>query len=273
MINPEWTLFQPDKADWREFLDLAGREGWQAPPQEIDLYRKGLRGDAWVAKGFGRTIGFVTAVAYQRTGWVGNLLVAPGFRGRGMGGRLFDFALERLSERGLEETWLTASHQGRKIYRGRGFKRIDGIVRWTHLGSGDPDPTSFSEVDFEALFQADRNHWRDKRRRMLEGITDGALVFQSGETVALLQAGERTRILGPWYSPDICPRENRLILTGVLDSFRGTVMLDVLESSPVNQLLGAAGFQRVGRTDLMVKGNERPDLRGIVALASLGSLG
>jgi len=275
MINPEWTIFQPDQADWREFLFLADQEGWRVPSQEVGLFRGAFRNCAWVAKSFGRTVGFVTAVDYRRTGWIGNLLVAPEFRHRGMGRRLFDFALEKLGARALEEVWLTASEQGRKIYRGKGFRRVDGIVRWARVGvPNGPAPGTVTTGGLDVLVEADCRHWRDQRKKMLGGIAVSSRVFRFGETVALLQDGDDEQILGPWYSPDLCPRENRQVLTAAIEAAPGGLILDVLESSPINQLLSAAGFRQQGRTDLMVRGNEqKPDLRGIVALASLGSMG
>jgi hypothetical protein len=83
-------------------------------------------------------------------------------------------------------------------------------------------------------------------------------------------------VLGPWISAERCPRENRRLLLAVLGAAaeRTELVTDVIESSPLQSLLRAAGFTRQGRCDLMVRGSATGvRLSQMVSLASLGSMG
>jgi len=111
---------------------------------------------------------------------------------------------------------------------------------------------------------------------MLSLLAREGEVFAFGNTAALLQAGDGLQVLGPWFSPDLCPRENRHLLLAVLGAAaeRTEVVTDVIESSPLQSLLRAAGFTRQGRCDLMVRGSTAGvRLTQTVSLASLGSMG
>ncbi len=84
------------------------------------------------------------------------------------------------------------------------------------------------------------------------------------------------QVIGPWYSPQQCPRANRLVLQQLLAHAEAgiNIVADVLASSPVRQLLAAADFTCVGKNALMAKGDTGGiDLTRMVSLASLGSIG
>jgi GNAT superfamily N-acetyltransferase len=267
----------PTEADWQVFLDLAMAEGWRVPRRELELYRGILAGGAFVLRRQGEPCGFVTAVPHENSGWIGNLLVAARCRGRGYGNLLFDRALEFLRDRGMTSVWLTASQSGRPIYEKKGFQLVGGIERWTLVLDEPPMGTrSGAHGDFGSLCRGDCRIWGESRRSLLIPLARGGEVFSQGETSALLQEGDGMRVLGPWVSETLCPRENRRVLLSALASVpAGTeVVVDLLEGSPLSSLVTAAGFRRRGRSDLMVLGPRAGvDLRPLVALASLGSMG
>jgi GNAT superfamily N-acetyltransferase len=266
----------PIDADWRVFLDLARAEGWRVPARELELYRGALADSAFVLRRQGEACGFVTAVAHERSGWIGNLLVPSECRGRGYGTLLFDHAVDSLRSRGLTSIWLTASEMGRPLYEKKGFRVVGGIKRWTLVideALGPPPPEG---GDLESLCRLDFRAWGESRRRLLLPLARGGEVFSRGDTAALLQEGDGMRVLGPWVSGTLCPRENRQVLSAVLAAAAtGTeVVVDLLESSPLAPLLTAAGFVPRGRCDLMTLGPcGGVDLGPLVSLASLGSMG
>ena len=245
--------------------------------RELELYAGSAGGAAFVLKADSRALGFVTVVAHQRSGWIGNLLVPPDARGRGHGARLFDHAAASLEKSGVETLWLTASAQGQPLYGRRGFRSVDRVVRWA-VGGGGAAPAETGAAA-EDLYAADRRVWGESRQALLESVTREGRIFAHGETVLLLQAGVELQVLGPWYSREFCPRENRLVLRAALEAAgAGELVVDALASAPVAALLAAAGFQPRGECALMVRGGASPrhpagNLSGLVALASLGSMG
>ena len=79
--------------DWRLFLRWAADEGWAVPLREQLLFQGQWRPYFFALHHKGQVVGFVSAVIYRDSGWIGNLLVDPQQRGCGYGARLFDFAL------------------------------------------------------------------------------------------------------------------------------------------------------------------------------------
>jgi hypothetical protein len=54
----------------------------------------------------------------------------------------------------------------------------------------------------------------------------------------------------------------------------GEIVADIVASAGLETVLEAAGFRRLGENALMVRSRQRPgQLEGLVALASLGSIG
>lgn len=263
----------PGQGDRQAFLDLAGAAGWRVPSRELDLYGDTLHGSAYVLWVGERRCGFVSAVLHERSGWIGNLIVPEAERGRGHGKALLEFALSSLRRRGACSAWLTASDLGRPIYERYGFRRLDAVLRWTAAGRGGV-PAAVTPAG--ALFAADARAWGESRRALLQGLLPGGRVLGAGNTVALLQAPAPMQVLGPWYSEDGDADAARALLAAALASAErgGEVVTDVIESSPLNEHLGAAGFRCLGGQDLMVLGPaDGGNLRSVVALASLGSMG
>jgi GNAT superfamily N-acetyltransferase len=271
------VLETPVPADWQQFSQLAAAEGWRVPLLERRLFAGPWVQQALVLKSAGRFGGLVTAVAHQRSGWIGNLLVPPELRGRGFGSRLFFAALDRLLAAGLTRVWLTASEQGRPLYEKSGFRIVDQLERWVRPardeGFTGPVPES---ATLDQLPPAERRVWGEERSELLLQLAVQGKVFACRDSVALLQTGEELQLIGPWYSADACPRSNRQLLQQLLAAAEPGVELasDVLVSSPLRTLLVASGFQAVGRTLLMARGDTSAvDLSQLVALASLGSFG
>lgn len=262
-------------ADWDCFLTLARLEGWRVPAAEVELFRGPLSQCAFALREEERFCGLVTAVAYPKSGWIGNLLVPQAERGKGYGARLFDHAVAALQRQGVNTLWLTASEQGAPLYQRRGFVAVNQVQRWVLRTVGSAiEPTDRSQ-SLTRLLVADSVVWGESRARLLAPLAQGALIFAFGQTWAMLQAGARWQVLGPWTSNGHCPRENRQLLMAVLAaaSQETELVSDVLVSSPTNSLLAAAGFKPQGHCQLMARGPVSARLQSLTALASLGSLG
>lgn len=269
-------LGQAAPEDWTTFLALAGLEGWRIPQIELRLFAGPWAGRILALRGSAGFAGLVTAVAHERSGWIGNLLVPSVQRGRGYGRRLFQAARERLLEQGCSRLWLTASPQGQPLYAASGFRPVELVERWVRPPGSSGPVDAGPDVDPAVLARLDRAAWGEARRELLDGLVRHGQVFSCGESAALLQTGAELQVLGPWLSEDFCPGTNRRLLKALLAAAdpQVEIVCDVLASSPLRSLLVANGFSRAGSTRLMVSG-EPPDtgLRRVVALASLGSLG
>lgn len=271
------TTRTPQPSDWETFYRLAAAEGWRVPQVERQLLQGTWSHCAHVLDIDGAFAGMVTAVAHEQSGWIGNLIVPPSLRGRGYGVRLFHLALAELAERGMSTCWLTASAMGLPLYRKSGFRVVDHVERWVLPESKDSDPGAEPPLlDWQLLRACDRSAWGETRATLLDHLTAHGRLFACDDSLCLLQRGADAQILGPWYSRSLCPRANRRLLQQAVAAADPTVeiVVDILASSPLRQLLAAAGFARSGSTRLMVKGPALTvDLIMLVALASLGSVG
>jgi len=173
--------------------------------------------------------------------------------------------------------WLTASAQGQPLYAKEGFVVVDRIERWL---APSPLPAAVANegncATGEVLLELDRSAWGESRQPLIDSLLRGSQAFACNDSAALLQSGDDLQIIGPWYSADLCPRSNRLLLQNILAVANPAIeiVVDLLASSPIRQLLAGAMFERVGETALMARGDRSGvKLNEMVSLASLGSVG
>ena len=101
--------------------EQTAREGWDATAELFELCLAHDPGGSFVAEAGGQRVGMVTTTCYQRSGWIGNLIVPPEHRRQGIGERLMKHALEHLLRRGVRTIRLEADPPGIGIYRRLGF--------------------------------------------------------------------------------------------------------------------------------------------------------
>src|SRR5512138_3393472 len=122
------------RQDIPEFLALADAEGWISGAWELEFLLAAFPPGCLVCRACGMPVAFITTVKYDQSGWVGNLIVAKGWRGRGVGSELLGRGIAALVAAGTRTVWLTASESGRPIYERLGFLAIDTVVRWVGRG-------------------------------------------------------------------------------------------------------------------------------------------
>jgi GNAT superfamily N-acetyltransferase len=266
----------PKQADWKRFSSLACAENWSVQHTELQLFKGSWAPCAHVLDDDG-FCGLVTAVAYEKSAWIGNLIVPHDLRGKGYGRHLFKSVLAGLVEKGMASVWLTASEQGRKIYEREGFVRVDGVERWVLPSPvGDPDFSVAAESTCEELLTADRLVWGEDRNSLLSAICKGGKVFTIDGAIALLQSGPDFQVVGPWYSHDSNTCSNKDLLQSLIASSNPSVkmVIDCLSSSPIPILCESVGFKCTGKSPLMAYGDFGSiDMESMMSLASLGSVG
>jgi len=266
----------PGQPDWEKFVTLASAENWRVPHFELQLF-KGPWAHYVRVLDDDKFCGLVTAVAYEKSAWIGNLIVPQNLRGKSYGSHLFKSVLADLIEQGKTSIWLTASEQGRSIYEKESFIEVDRIERWTL----PPSRATFEvfvegENACEKLLYADRLAWDENRDLLLSVICNAGKVFTAEGVVALLQSGTDVQIVGPWYAHDASLHAHQSLLKMMIAATDPDlpVAVDLFASSPLPSLCASAGFQLTGKTSLMAYGDiGLIDLKSMVCLASLGSVG
>lgn len=268
------TITSPDTDDWKAFYDWATVENWRVSFHEKHLFLNQWRPYFYVLWEDGRRCAFVSAVLYKTSGWIGNLLVDPQQRHQGHGRALFEFALQKLRDQpNVSRTWLTASAQGAPLYRKYGFTHVDTIQRWSGCGRGDIQPIKQSNL--ESLIDIDSRCWGESRASLLHQLANDSYPLYATDTAALLQAGIDFWQLGPWSTTNASAQACQSVLRQCLSIAPKAkpVITDILASSRLSLTLQHSGFKCHGTNELMCLSRTLPAIEGVIALASLGSIG
>lgn len=261
-------------ADIDPFLELAGAEGWISDRWEFDFLLSAFPGGCLVGRIDRRAVAFVTAIVYGTSGWIGNLIVAPGERGKGYGAFLIRRAFDVLGEAGAQTVWLTASPAGKPIYERLGFREVDVIKRWHGKVSG-PGFALRTAPSLAGMAAIDRAGWGDGREKVLSVVARRGTVFGVPDGFLVAQPSPRGAQFGPWG----CGSKDgagTLLDQGLSALPEGTdVLLDVpVRNVAAASLLHARGFAVCGGSSLMFAGREPAYVpEKVYALASMGSMG
>jgi ribosomal protein S18 acetylase RimI-like enzyme len=258
--------------DIPHFLALAEAEGWICDKWELEFLLRVFPQGCLVWREQGRTLGFITSVRYGRSGWIGNLLVDPDHRKRGVGRDLMEIAIATLLANWVETVWLTASEQGAGLYRKLGFTAVDTIRRWRGRGGGGSEVAELPP-DLEVVKKIDRRGWGDRRQTLINVTCGRGKTYSSSDGFICSQQWEHGTQIGPWGC--LVEEKARHLLDQALAAAEAPVFLDVPEAnSTAAELLTEKGFSVRGSNLLMYLGSKplyRPEK--IYALASMGSMG
>jgi ribosomal protein S18 acetylase RimI-like enzyme len=275
------TIEPFQQADIAAFMEMAAAEGWVAEPWELDFLLAAFPQGCFCVRGRdGKGIAFVTALRHEQSGWIGNLIVAEGFRGKGLGEALFRKALEALHTAGVGTVWLTASNAGRSLYEKYGFNSHDAIVRWSGTGrrrhAGHTRQRELTDLTAStSVSSIDCQAWGDRRDALLAATAGrGRLLLEESGFMVIQPCGAAMQ-LGP-YSAQDCGSAEYLCDAALGSVPRETrVYIDApLSNRPAVRLFSRRGMRVIGSTELMyagVKPDYRPEM--LYGLATMGSCG
>jgi ribosomal protein S18 acetylase RimI-like enzyme len=260
------------------FLKMATAENWVAEPWEFAfLLAVFPEGCFCLRDSDGKGIAFVTSMRHEKSGWIGNLIVAEEFRGKGIGAALFRRALEALQAAGVGTFWLTASASGKSLYEKYGFNSLDAVVRWSGNGQQHSGhvrhfdraeaPVSVSSIDCQV--------WGDRRDVLLAATADrGRLLLEESAFLVIQPCGVDMQ-LGPFSALNCDSAE--YLCDAALDSVPQETRLYIdapLSNRSAVRLFSRRGMRITGSTELMYAG-AKPDFRPemLYGLATMGSCG
>jgi GNAT superfamily N-acetyltransferase len=260
--------------DIAPFLRLASAEAWLSSQREMSFLLANFPQGCLACRIGEIPVAFITAIKYDSSGWIGNLIVNAEFRGRGIGFSLLQRALAILHQAGVKTAWLTASAAGKPIYEKLGFIAIDVVQRWTGEGSV-ARLEQRRRVTCDNMVHADVAGWGDRRCSLLESICRNHEVLTESYGFLAVQLFESGTQLGPWASKgdgDVAPLLDSIVTPA---RGKGTLFLDVPgKNIRAASLLSSRGFLTTSKSTLMYRGvvpSYNP--QNIYALASMGSMG
>jgi ribosomal protein S18 acetylase RimI-like enzyme len=265
--------------DCGPFLRLAKEENWLAESWEVEFLLSRFPGGCFTFRNAdGQACGFVTSLKHDRSGWIGNLIVAPEQRQQGVGEQLFTSALAALRDGGAETVWLTASQAGQPLYEKHGFTVIDTINRRAGPGRERPERAESpagSNLPAALVGDIDRLTWGDRRTALLEATIRRGNLLTAESGFLVIQPCLTARQFGPFAATD--PGTAEQLLQHALGSIspNSAVYLDTPAANPAaGTLCHTRGLQIIGSSLLMYAGT-KPDYRPefLYSLATMGSCG
>jgi GNAT superfamily N-acetyltransferase len=273
-------ISEPFRADdIPDFLTLAIAEGWVAEPWEFDFLLEAFPGGCFcIRNSYGRGIAFVTSLQHEKSGWIGNLIVAEEYRGQGLGEALFRKAREALQGAGVATFWLTASNSGKSLYEKYGFNSLDAVVRWSGTGRKRQPMHTGQAVSAEPVSSVswiDSQSWGDRRDTLLAATSGRGRLLLEGSGFMVIQPCGVAMQFGPFSAQDCSDAE--YIFSCALGSVpqETRVYIDApLSNRSAVRLFSRRGMRITGSTELMyagVKPAYRPEM--LYGLATMGSCG
>lgn len=187
-----------------------------------------------------------TAVCYGRDlAWIGMVLTAPEFRGRGFARRLMCHALDYLAARGVEWIKLDATDMGKPLYCSLGFEDECVVERWGR----EPAPCDGPELPpLEEIPAAlDREAFGADRLALLRLLAPMGSARGPEGGYAMCRPGTKAAYFGPCVSRSA--EEARTLLRWFLSRHAGQMVYwDLLDCNPeAMELAREFGFRPLRR--------------------------
>jgi RimJ/RimL family protein N-acetyltransferase len=178
MLLKQTVGWNQTEQDWRRLLELEP-EGCFAIEHE------------------GRLAATITSTRYgSELAWIGMVITAPEFRGRGFASRLIGRALEYLDGRGTQWVKLDATSLGRDLYRRFGFEDECPVERWLRAPApARVRPVTAAAGEWDAAF--DRRVFGADRNRLLSKLARGESASIPGLGFAMARPGANAAYFGP----------------------------------------------------------------------------
>jgi GNAT superfamily N-acetyltransferase len=250
-----------EKRDIPFALAQTEREGWDSTAESFEIHLAHDPEGCFLATVGDIPAGIVAATRFRDTGWIGELIVDPDYRGRGMGTLLMEHAVGFLEASGLGTLRLEADPAGIPIYEKLGFVHEFESPRFRLEKVPDlsvPAWSVHSGLDLDEAVAFDAPLFGDDRRKLLGELFKRArAVYRSPNPLSgylVVQPSRAGARLGPWLATD--PEGAAVLLRTALAELRGESVIAALPG--VNRggqgLLERFGFVRTPSSFRMVRG-------------------
>jgi ribosomal protein S18 acetylase RimI-like enzyme len=202
------TIHNMQASDLDFAAGCTAAEGWASETGQVfeDFYAH-HPGGCFIARQAGQPIGIGIATPYGEYGFIGELIVSPQARGRGVGRMLLDQLIGYLRQCGAQTILLDGVVRAVPLYERAGFSKICRSLRFVGAirGRTAAGVRPMQEADLEQVFRLDRQAFGADRsfflRRRLKRFPDMSRVLeQEGRITGFLLGRQGETPDGPWFA-------------------------------------------------------------------------
>ena len=256
------------ESDLNFAAECTANEGWASETRtEFEGFFAHDPNGCLVAEAAGQRAGICVATPYGAAGFIGELIVAEGWRGHGIGRRLMERAIRHLHGRGVQRVFLDGVPLAVPLYERLGFRKIARSLRFAGTMAGAAhravrpmkaeDLPAVLELDCEA-FGAGRGFFLHRRLSLYPELSK---VLQCrGQVVGFIlgRRGPDWVAAGPWVVGPGVEDPTPLLQSFALAAEGVTMGVGVLETNTAAiQILASCGLaERPACPWRMVLGSE-----------------
>ncbi len=241
------------------FADLAfaaactAAEGWADEDLDtlLGFHLHDPRG-CFIARLDGQAAGMSIATSYGQSGFIGELIVIPEARGRGIGAALIKYSVDYLHQRGAQTIYLDGVVKAVPLYERNGFRKICRSLRFSGRLAGKQhdevrpmqagDLPEVNDLD-QQTFGAERSFFLTRRLKIHPELAR-VLVYDGKIAGFILgRKGEGWLAAGPWVMAECAKYPVKLLDTFACETGGVSINLGVLEcNQPAVELIRSLGF-------------------------------
>jgi GNAT superfamily N-acetyltransferase len=219
--------------------ECTAAEGWVSENRATleGFFLKDPKG-CLLAEEKGQPVGMCIATFYVKSGFIGELIVRPEARGRGVGAELLRYGMRVLKDRGAETIYLDGVIKAVKLYERSGFHKVYRSWRFSgHLAGKTSSHVRHMAInDLKQVYALDRLSFGVDRsfflKRRLELFPDLSYVKMDGVKVTgyiLGRSGESWVSAGPWVVKENAENPVELLSAFALEAEDRPISIGILE--------------------------------------------
>jgi ribosomal protein S18 acetylase RimI-like enzyme len=267
-MDEEIIVRQMQESDLSFAAECTANEGWTTEIRtEFEGFFAHDPNGCLVAEAGGQRVGICVATPYGKAGFIGELIVAQGWRGRSIGRHLMERAIRHLHGRSVQRIYLDGVPLAVPLYERLGFRKIARSLRFVGTMSGlahrdvrlmkAEDLPAVLELDQEA-FGTDRGFFLQRRLYLYPELSK--VLECRGKVVGFIlgRRGLDWAAVGPWVVGPGVEDPLHLLQSLALEMEGITTGVGVLETNTAAiQILASCGLaERPACPWRMVLGSE-----------------
>jgi ribosomal protein S18 acetylase RimI-like enzyme len=229
-------------------------EGWVSEdrPTLEGFYLKDSHG-CLLAEKDGQPVGICIATCYANSGFIGELIVLPEQRGRGVGSALLNRGVSILKDRGVEAIYLDGVLNAVELYERNGFRKVCRSWRFSGnlAGYECPGVRRMQPGDLDQVSKLDQAFFGDDRgfflRRRLDYFPELSYILLEDGRISgyiLGRRGKEWLTAGPWVVNVKKGSPADLLNTFALQSEGKPISIGILDSNHLAcELAHSLGFK------------------------------